>query len=54
MTKKEKREGEEGIEERQEDRTQCLLSPGASKLSSTDQVSSSPLTHTFFTFTETS
>lgn len=41
MTKK--REGREKrrIEERQEDQTQCLLSPGDSRLSSTDKVSSS-------------
>lgn len=55
MTKKEKREGEKENRGETEDQTQCFLSPGVSKLSSTDKVSSSsqlssPI-YSFFTFT---
>ena len=41
MTKKRKGREKRRIEERQEDQSQCLLSPGDSRLSSTDKVSSS-------------
>lgn len=41
MTKKRKGREKRRIEERQEDQTHCLLSPGDSKLSSTDKVSPS-------------
>lgn len=41
MTKKRKGREKRRIEERQGDQTQCLLSPGDSKLSSSDKVSSS-------------
>lgn len=56
MTKKRKGREKRRIEERQEDQTQCLLSPGDSKLSSTDKVSSSlelcSLVSIFFTFNQ--